>query len=120
LSAQPQTNELLFELSSSTLTDSCLVFLAYLQSRIYVKKLTVLCTCPYSETELINFVRELASFVTITNEFTVRLLLVDNLEVSQVYSEKVVSVLSALPFAVKLETILGVKQFYAMFEAALK
>lgn len=85
-----------------------------------MKKLTVVCTCPYSETELINFVRELASFATTSNEFIVRLLLVDNLGVSQVYSKNVISVLSALPFAVKLETTLGVKQFYAMFETAFK
>lgn len=44
-----------------------------------MKKLTVVCTCPYSETGLINFVRELASFATTSNEFIVRLLLVDNL-----------------------------------------
>lgn len=85
-----------------------------------MKKLTVVCTCPYSETELINFVRELASFATSSSEFIVRLLLVDNLGVSATYSNEVKSALSALPFAVKVETILGVKQFYAMFEAAFK
>lgn len=85
-----------------------------------MKELTVVCTCPASEQELLEFVQALALFAVASHGFVVRLLLVDNLGVSQAYSEKLVSVLSALPFAVEMEATLGVKQFYALFEAAFK
>lgn len=83
-----------------------------------MKELTVACTCPESEQELLEFVQALAQFSVSFHGFAVRLLLVDNLGVSQAYSNEVQSALSALPFGVKVEVILGVNQFYALFEAA--
>lgn len=83
-----------------------------------MKELTVACTCPESEQELLEFVQALAQFSVSFHGFAVRLLLVDNLGVSQAYSNEVQSALSALPFGVKVEVILGVNQFHALFEAA--
>lgn len=85
-----------------------------------MKELTVVCTCPAIEQELLEFVQALALFADASPGFAVRLLLVDNLGVAQAYSDKLRSVLSTLPFDVKAEATLGVKQFYALFEAAFK
>lgn len=83
-----------------------------------MKELTVVCTCPESEQELLEFVQALARFAVSFHGFAVCLLLVDNLGVSRTYSNEVEAALSVLPFTVKIEATLGVKQFYALFEAA--
>lgn len=81
-------------------------------------KISVVCTCPPDEDELIEFLNAFSGFVEDDERSGFSLFLVDEIGVSENYTDRLLSILRDFPVKNSILNAKGCGQFYALFEVS--